>query len=393
MAQRRYITRAVESRLTAAANQFPVVVLTGPRQTGKTTTLAKLFPNHHYRTLDDPVLRLRAVEDPAGFVDTLGDRAIVDEIQYAPGLLPYMKIAVDKERHRTGRFILTGSQIFPLMKGLGESLAGRAAILELLGLDLTEVPLASGISALFERIHCGTFPDVLVHGVDRGLFYGSYLQTYVERDVRQVENVQDVVRFQRFLELLAARVGGLLNRAELAKELGVSQPTVQRWLDVLELSRIIVLLRPYSNNITRRIVKSPKPYFTDTGLLAHLLRYPNPETLERGPQSGALVENFVVTEVLKGILHRGAQLQPYFFRDSNGNEIDLVLDHGRSVTLVEIKRSATIANHHVQSLLRLKELFPAPQLRIVSAYPEPIEIGPGVVNVPVQLVGRIGHPE
>ncbi len=388
-----YVRRDLEPRILTAAEQFPVIVVTGPRQTGKSTLLKELFPDYPYVTLDDPVVRRTAVEDPGLFVDRCPDRCIVDEVQYAPDILPYIKMRVDREPSKTGVFFLTGSEVFPLMQGLSESLAGRAAIFELLGLSGSEYPVGSAdVSGLFQRCFAGAYPDPLVHEVERSVYYGAYVQTYVERDVRRVESVRDVVVFQRFLELVAARVGALLNLSELAKEAGVSQPTARRWMSILETSRIVYLLRPFHRNITKRTTKAPKVYFTDTGLLSYLLRYPDWRSLSSGPQAGAILENYVVVEFLKEKLNHGYLYELFFYRDSNQNEIDLVIDRGRSTQLCEIKLAKTVRPRHYSTLVRLAPQFPEPRGYLVSLYPDQTPLDRTVENVPFSAIAELARP-
>lgn len=387
---RPYITRDMEASIKSAAEQFPVIVLTGPRQSGKSTLLTRLYPEYPCITLDDPVVRRSAQEDPGLFLDRCPERCVIDEVQYAPDILPYIKMRVDKDRSSTGRFFLTGSQVFPLMQGLSESLAGRAAVFELLGLSMSEYALGGDdISALFRRCFAGMYPDPLVHEVDRSTYYASYVRTYVERDVRQVENIQDVVSFQRFLELLAARVGNLLNFSELAKEVGVSQPTIRRWISILETSRLVYLLRPFHANIPKRTIKAPKLYFIDTGLLSYLLKYPDWQSLSAGPQAGAVFENFVLTELLKEKFNYGYSCEIYFYRDSNRNEIDIVIDRGVTTDLCEVKLAKTIGKKHYEVLTRLAPHFTEPSLRLISMYPERIALDRDVENVPLKMLGDL----
>lgn len=390
---RPYVHRDVEPRILTAAEQFPVVVVTGPRQTGKSTLLRELFPDSTYVTLDDPVVRRTAVEDPGLFVDRCPDRCIVDEVQYAPDILPYIKMRVDRDRAKTGLFFLTGSEVFPLMQGLSESLAGRAAIFELLGLSASEYPVGTNdVSGLFQRCFTGAYPEPLVHEVDRGIYYGAYMQTYVERDVRRVESVRDVVVFQRFLELVAARVGSLLNLSELAKDAGVSHTTARRWMSILETSRIVYLLRPFHRNITKRTTKAPKVYFADTGLLSYLLRYPDWRSLSSGPQAGAIFENYVVVELLKEKLNHGHLYELFFYRDSNQNEVDLVIDRGRSTQLCEIKLAKTVRPRHYATLLRLAPQFPNPSRYLISLYPDRTPLDRRVENVPFGEIAHLTRP-
>lgn len=353
---KKYIPRAIEKEIKAAAKEFPVVVLTGPRQTGKSTLLQNLFPAYEYATLDDPLTRRAAQDDPRFFLSR-SEHMVIDEIQQLPELLPYIKIAVDKNRHDYGRYLLTGSQCFPLMAGVGESLAGRAALYELLGFSSEEMPALdlSQPKSCFEAIFNGFFPEIIVHEAERNRFYSSYLQTYLERDIRQIASMHDLKVFQNFLELLAARSGSLLNLNEIAKEAAVSFTSARRWLSLLESTRIVYLLRPYTKNISKRIIKSPKIYFTDTGLLSFILRYPDAETLRFGPQGGALFENLVITELLKFKWNHNLNYELFFYRDSNHNEIDLVLDKGPSTNLLEIKLTETPRAEHYSTLKKITD--------------------------------------
>jgi len=371
-----YVPRQIEERLKRSAIQFPVLVLTGPRQAGKSTLLQKAFPLHRYGTLDDPFQRQLAIRDPVAFLENLGEPAVIDEIQYAPELLPYLKIAVDRNRGRNGRFLLTGSQIFPLMSGIGESLAGRAVLHELLGFSCAELGdrvKASSAAACFELLFRGFFPEPAVHGVDVNDFYRSYLQTYLERDIRQIRSVHDLHLFQNFLELLAARAGGILKLSEVSRECGISHTTAAKWLSLLEATRIVYLLRPYSRNLSKRVVKSPKLYFTDTGLLAFLLKYPDARTLLAGPAAGAIFENFVVIEALKEKFNHGGLFELYFYRDSNQNEIDLVLDFGQALKLVEIKRARTLRREFFDSLRQTANVFAGGKLFLVTMSSERVD--------------------
>lgn len=360
-----------------------MTVVTGPRQTGKSTLIKHCFPHHQYVTLDNPLIRKTCKEDPALFLENYPPPTIIDEIQYAPELLPYIKIAADENRSKTGQFLLTGSQIFPLMKGLSESLTGRVAIFELQGFSLEEYnEKEQDIVSLFSRIFLSSFPDPLVHNVNRNIFYSSYLQTYLERDIRQVENVQDLSIFHNLLELLAAGTGSLLNQSSLSKELGISQTTVNRWISLLESSRIIYLLRPYTKNINKRVIKSPKIYFFDTGLISFLLKYPDSKTLSMGPLNGSIFENFVISELLKKRMNRHILSELYFYRDSNGNEIDLVIDQGFKKILCEIKISKAIKPRHYNQLLNQKDLFENPSLFLISAQKETLNLTRDVINIP-----------
>ena len=380
---KRYVHRTVEKELKAAAREFPVIVLTGPRQTGKSTLLQTLFPNYDYVTLDDPFTRKTAKDDPRFFLSG-HERMIIDELQYLPELLPYIKIAVDKDRSTNGRYLLTGSQCFPLMAGVSESLAGRAALYELLGFSSEEMPglLLSDPKSCFAAIFNGFFPEIVVHGVERNRFYSSYLQTYLERDIRQITSVHDLKMFQNFLELLAARAGGLLNLNEIAKEGGVSFTSARRWLSLLESTRIVYLLRPYTKNISRRVIKSPKIYFTDTGLLSFLLRYPDSATLSAGPQAGALFENLVIAELLKYKGNHNSNYELYFYRDSNHNEIDVVLDSRPSIKLLEIKLTSTPRPEHFSTMNKITKLLNRSRGFLLSFTPNKERVSEKVESLP-----------
>ena len=337
-----YIHRTLEAVLLKAVKQFPALVLTGPRQTGKSTLLKQLFPEYNYITLDDINVRSIAKQDPTLFVSTLKLPVIIDEIQYLPELLNYIKIHIDNDRVN-GRFLLTGSQMFNVMQGMSETLAGRVALFELLPLSFQElgtVPTAP--MACYEQILKGFYPTPNTQDIDLQLFYGGYLATYVERDVRQIKNIQDIASFQRFLSLLASRVGNLLNIQSLANDCGLSVPTIKSWLSILESSRIIYLLKPYYQNMGKRLIKTPKVYFTDTGLLTYLLRYKTADTLLAGPMAGAVFENMVIMEALKENLYNRLGYELYFYRDSNQVEADLVIDTRHLFELYEIKATQTI---------------------------------------------------
>ncbi|MCD4812658.1 ATP-binding protein [bacterium] len=378
-----YIPRTIEKQIKSAGRDFPVVVLTGPRQTGKSTLLKKLFSKYTYITLDDPLTRNLAQEDPKLFLSR-HQHVIIDEIQYLPELLPYIKIMVDQDRSKNGRYILTGSQFFPLMHGISESLAGRAALFELLGFSHQEAPWIDYdipkfcFAALFD----GFYPEVIVHGANRNRFYSSYLQTYLERDIRQITSVHDLKVFQNYLELLAARVGSLLNLNEVSKECGITFTTAKRWLSLLETSRIVYLLRPYTKNISKRVIKSAKLYFSDTGLLAAILRYPTPETVQSGPLSGSLFENFIVVELLKYKFNHNKLFELFFYRDSNHNEIDIIIDQGSSLLCLEIKNTSTPQKEHLTTLARLQPLIKNSKAYLMSFASEAQVYSKTVTSIP-----------
>ncbi len=394
---RRYITRDIEPELKEAAGEFPVVMLTGPRQSGKSTLLQHVFADHNYITLDDPFLRKQANEDSRLFLENAGRVAVIDEIQYAPELLSYIKMEVDRNRSHAGKYILTGSQHFSLMGNVSETLAGRAATYRLLPFAWREakLPETLNVSACFETLFCGFYPDPLVHGVDSRRYYSSYLTTYIERDIRQILAVRDLTLFQNFIELLAARAGSVLNLNSVSNDCGVSYPTVKRWLSLLESTGVVYLLRPYHKNVSKRVVKSPKLYFTDTGLLAHLLRYPNAATMQKGPMAGAFFENFIVGEALKYKLNHNAKMDLYFFRDSNRREIDLIIESGGRLQLVEIKMSKTPNSGFADPIKRMMPVFNVDAGAVILSFTDqPYNLTAGIRMVPwlyiYELLDRMG---
>jgi predicted AAA+ superfamily ATPase len=374
-----YILRTLEGYVKKAARQVPVLLVTGARQVGKTTLLRHASARRRaYVSLDDPLVLRLAREDPALFMQRFPPPVLIDEIQYAPALLPYIKIAVDRARE-PGLFWLTGSQQFHLMKGVSESLAGRVGVVQLLGLSRRELlrreslpflPRPArihalhassgrfGLKALFELIWRGSFPVIALNKkADWQLFYGSYVQTYLQRDIRDLARVGDEMAFLRFLRAAAARTGQLLNLSELARDADVAPNTAKHWLSILQASGIVYLLEPYHTNLTKRLVKVAKLYFLDTGLCAYLTGWSTPETLEAGAMSGAILETWVVTELLKGYWHNGLAAPFYYYRDKDRKEIDLLIVQNGTVYPLEIKKSAAPSRddvRHFPALDRLK---------------------------------------
>ncbi|MDR2542564.1 MAG: ATP-binding protein [Treponema sp.] len=354
----KYLKRTIEPQLQKAIKQFPAVAVIGARQTGKSTMLKHVFPEYNYVTFDDPEVLLALKTDPALFAANICPPVIIDEVQYAPEILPYIKIQIDKKQ-KNGDYIFTGSQIFTLMAGLTETLAGRIALFELWPFsfsELGEVPTRP--LSCYKQILKGFYPRPNVQTTDLRFFYNGYLATYVERDVRQVQNVRDISVFQLFLQLLAARAGQLLNLQTIANDCGIAHATAKTWLSILESSRIVYLLKPYFRNITKRVIKTPKLHFADTGLLTFLLKYPDAETLMAGPAAGAVFENMIVMEALKNISNTGTGADIYFYRDSNKNEVDLIVDKGRAFDLYEIKSGKTIRPQMARNLKSM-ELKPS----------------------------------
>lgn len=366
--------RTMEKVLKQVSKSFPVVLITGPRQVGKTTLLEMCAAeNMKYVSLDDLDVRSLAQNDPGLFTQTYTPPLIIDEIQYAPQLFSYIKIAVDREK-KNGMFWLTGSQKFHLMKGITESLAGRVAVLDLLGLSNAEInntaesskpflpdgriEQANGISLTdaYRKIWFGSFPRVIDNPDVRDIFYRSYIQTYIQRDVKDILNITDEITFHKFLGAIAARTGQLLNYADVARDVAIDNKTVKAWLSVLEASGLVYLLYPYHTNVTKRIIKTPKIYFLDTGLCSYLTKWTTPEALEAGAMSGAIFETYAVAEILKSYWHNGQEANLYFYRDTDQKEVDLLIESNNTLYPIEIKKTATPSKTAVRSFDVLDKL-------------------------------------
>lgn len=336
------IARDVEEAFRGLLRGFPVVTLTGPRQSGKTTLARAIFAGRPYISLEDPDVRRMALEDPRAFLAGLPDGAVLDEVQRTPELLSYLQARVDADG-RMGLFLLTGSQQFGLMSGITQSLAGRSAFIELLPFSLNELGRA-GIRppSLDEMLLAGGYPPLYDRSLLPKAWFPAYVTAYVERDVRQILKVQDLEVFQRFVRLCAGRSGQILNLASLATDCGITHNTAKAWISVLEASYVLFLLRPHHENFSKRLIKSPKLYFYDTGLLCWLLGIQNAGQLASHPLRGSIFETFVVSELVKSRLNRGERAAFSFWRDSNGNEIDVVADVGTGMMPIEIKAGQTI---------------------------------------------------
>jgi hypothetical protein len=375
-----YVTRTLETFVRTAANHFPVLMVSGARQVGKTTLLSRLSePGRAYVTLDDPLVLNLAKTDPALFMQRFPGPALIDEIQYAPELLPYIKIAVDRAQ-LPGMYWLTGSQQFHLMQGVSESLAGRVAVIHLLGLSRREMigqaeesrpflttseeiqrrlgasnPLT--LHDLYRGIWRGSLPAIALDAaIDRDLFYSSYVQTYLQRDVRTLGRVGDELAFLRFLRAAAARTAQLLNLTELARDADVAPNTAKHWLSILQAADIIYLLEPYHSNLSKRLVKTPKLYMLDTGLAAYLTEWASPQTLEAGAMSGAILESWVVAELLKSYWHHGKRAPFFYYRDKDQKEVDLLIVQDGMVYPLEIKKSASPGKADVRHFAALAQL-------------------------------------
>jgi hypothetical protein len=348
------VARELQAELDEAASEYPVVTILGPRQSGKTTLAQMAFPGRQYRSLEDPDIRSIAHADPRGFLDALPQGAILDEIQRAPELLSYIQGRVDKRR-KSGQFILTGSHQPALQAGISQSLAGRTAVLTLLPFSIPELRHYKKTWNPFDLAVRGCFPRLHEEQLSHRRFFNGYLQTYVERDVRSLINLKDLRVFQRFLTLLAGRVGQVVNFSSLGNDVGVSSTTIKSWVSILTASFVIFELPPYFENISKRVIKSPKLYFTDPGLVAHLAGIETAEQLARDPLRGALYENLVILEVLKARLNRGMSPSLYFYRDTNGNEVDLIIRVGRKLVPVEIKSASTFTEDFLKGISRFRE--------------------------------------
>ena len=362
----KYYHRKLESLLIKALKQFPIVLITGPRQAGKSTLLRHTLMNHTYVTFDDPIVRALATEDPELFLSTYPSPLILDEIQYVPHLLSYLKMRVDTDRHNYGQYILTGSQTFQLMQGVSETLAGRIALFHLYPFswdEIEKIPNYEGSAQnelkLAERIVEGFYPEFFAHtDLDHYLWYSSYFATYLERDVRNIKSISDLSRFQIFLSLLATRAGGLLNLSEISKECGISQPTAKDWLSILQATYVIYLLRPYYKNKSKRVVKSPKLYFIDTGLLCYLLGIHDSKRLLQASERGSIFENMVVVDFLKSLSTSAKKRELFFYRTQAGVEIDLLIEGDRELEAYEIKFSKTPNLKMASSLQQFQQDHP-----------------------------------
>ena len=386
----RYAPRLLGAQLARAARAFPALVLTGPRRSGKTFLLRQLFPDASYTLFEDPDVVARFRSDPRGFLDGLRTPAILDEIQNAPEVFAHVRARIDRAPRRVGRWFLTGSQEAGLMREVTESMAGRAAILHLLPFSVVESPKVSLLR--------GGYPEVIARPSAAPLWHASYVQTYLERDVRSVTAIRDVSTFRRFMGLVASRHGQILNKTDLAAPLGMSVPGIGRWLDILELTGQVFLVPPYFQNLGKRLIKSPKMYVADPGLACHLLGIETQSELERSPFLGALFEGLVASEIIKAQLGVGRRRELYHFRDQQGLEVDFVVPGANgSVTLVEAKASRTPVPAMAAGLSRLADAWRGHARgtvrQIVVHRPAQSAVAsralaPGVTAIPWDEVGR-----
>jgi uncharacterized protein len=350
------VDRTIESVIRTLAASYPVVTVTGPRQSGKTTLCRKVFPHKPYANLEAPDTRQFAVEDPRGFLAQYPDGAVLDEIQRTPDLVSYLQPLVDEDP-RDGRYILTGSQQFEVTNNINQSLAGRTALVKLLPFSLTEIQSSYPLPTVDQLLYHGFYPRLWDKQLNPTQALGDYFQTYVERDLRQLVTIKNLNLFQRFIQLCAGRIGQLLNVSSLANDAGVSHTTAGNWISLLEASYIIFRLQPYYRNISRRLIKSPKLYFYDVGLATFLLNIENERQVSRDPLRGNLFENLVISEALKYRFNRGRRSNLYFYRDSKGNEVDLVLVNGSDLFPIEIKSGMTITRDYFKGLRHFSNVF------------------------------------
>ena len=394
-----YINRAIESKIIQASKSFPVILVTGPRQVGKTTLLRKLGGDcRNYVTLDDYDARQTAKKDPAMFLQRYTPPVTIDEIQYAPEILPYIKMSVDQSGN-SGDFWLTGSQFFHTMKNVSESLAGRIAIMNLLGLSSNEIngtrsepfttapkrlksrlaiAQAMRLNEIYERIFRGSSPALYADPeIELDTFYYSYIATYLQRDIRDLSQVADETAFYNFMICVAARTAKPVIYDEIAKDAGISAPTAKKWLSLLVSSQIVALVQPYHNNALKRVVKMPVMHFLDTGLCAYLLKWGNPEVLERGAMSGAFFESWVFSEIYKSYINDAKQPPVYYYRDKDKKEIDLLLFRDGTLFPVEIKKSASPGSDAVRHFKVLSPVTEPGEHSALDQYK--LEIGDGSV--------------
>ena len=335
-------SRNLTDILLYSATKYPVVTLTGPRQSGKTTLVRALFSDKKYVTLEDLDNRSFAEQDPRGFLNMYKNGLIIDEVQHVPSLFSYIQSHVDRS-HIMGEFILTGSQHFLLTEGISQSLAGRAAILQLLPCTARELGITSE-AELYNALWKGFYPAVYDRDINPTFFYKSYLNTYVERDVRTLSAIKDLSKFRMFLQMCAGRIGQLVNMTSLGNDCGIDQETVKAWLSILESSYILFLLKPHHQNFNKRLTKQPKLYFYDTGLAAYLLTIEDPNALKFHFSRGALFENYVAIELIKKRFNQGMEHNLYFWRDNHGHEVDFIKDNGSTLVPIEVKSSETLSS-------------------------------------------------
>jgi len=352
-----YITREIEKTVVLLAAQYPIVTITGPRQSGKTTLVKKLFPEKPYFSLENPDLRETVQSDPRAFVNRIQQGAILDEVQRVPEFFSYLQEVVDS-RPLKGQYILTGSNQFALLNSLTQSLAGRTVLLKLLPLTINELEKQTGGANTDDYLLNGFYPAIYGDRLNPSITYRSYYETYIERDLRQLIHIKDLLQFQRFVRLCAGRVGQVFNASSLANEVGTSAVTIKSWLSILQASYIVMLLPPYFENFGKRLIKAAKLYFYDVGLATYLLGIESTQQLARDPLRGALFENMVLMELIKTRTNRGLDPQFHFYRDNHQNEIDILFKRGSDLLPVEIKSAQTFHADFLKGLRYLQKIMP-----------------------------------
>jgi len=354
-----WITRKYEKTLKALFAQFPAVVITGARQVGKTALVRHVFSKIGYRSLDFPATAAKAEQNPSGFFEEAGFPLIIDEVQYAPSLFRHLKAMIDADR-RPGRLLLTGSQIFPLMQGISESLAGRCGVLNMMNLSASELLAYQGAKAFNEPnfLFKGGYPELHANKeIDSHYWYAAYLTTYLERDVRNILNVGSLRDFDRFLRAVAARTGQILSYSDLARDVGIAPNTAKKWISVLQASGQVFLLEPYYRNVGKRLVKSPKIYLCDTGLAAFLLGFQNWQAVEGHPAVGALWETYVIMEVVKSFAVLGKNIPLWFWRTAYGDEVDLIIEKDGRFTAIECKYGEVVSSSSLKGLKAFTDAY------------------------------------
>lgn len=374
-----YIHRKIEETILEASKYFSVIAVSGPRQSGKSTLLTQLFPLYEKYSLKDLNILDYAKNDPIAFLNQTDEGMFIDEIQRCPQLLDYIQGIVDNNPKR--HFALSGSSNFEVMKNLSESLAGRAGVFELLPMSIQEVTGKVDLDNLNQILYNGLYPSICAKKNIAKFFYPSYVRTYLEKDVRELLQIKDQIRFTKFLKLCAARIGSLFNASELGAEVGVSSKTISHWLSVLQASYLITLLPPYYENIPKRLVKSPKLYFNDPGLACYLLDIESPQQLDRDKMRGAIFENMIVMEAIKHRYNMGLEGGLFFYRDSNQNEVDLLIKQEGELTAIEVKSSMTYSSSFEKALTQIEGWIKTPISKKTIVYSGDFENTSGNINL------------
>lgn len=374
-----YIHRKIEETILEASKYFSVIAVSGPRQSGKSTLLTQLFPLYEKYSLKDLNILDYAKNDPIAFLNQTDEGMFIDEIQRCPQLLDYIQGIVDNNPKR--HFALSGSSNFEVMKNLSESLAGRAGVFELLPMSIQEVTGKVNLDNLNQILYNGLYPSICAKKNIAKFFYPSYVRTYLEKDVRDLLQIKDQIRFTKFLKLCAARIGSLFNASELGAEVGVSSKTISHWLSVLQASYLITLLPPYYENIPKRLVKSPKLYFNDPGLACYLLDIESPQQLDRDKMRGAIFENMIVMEAIKHRYNMGLEGGVFFYRDSNQNEVDLLIKQEGELTAIEVKSSMTYSSSFEKALTQIEGWIKTPISKKAIVYSGDFENTSGNINL------------